>query len=93
MKACKSNSVLISAYHMWIKLTSGENPKNWKYFVNKLTSGPVVVPVAKKHAGLATLFPCFSSGPFNKVQTVVIVCLAVAFEPKMYVCEDRSLLE
>ena len=33
---------------MWIKLTSGEDPKSWKYFVNKLTSGPVVVPVLQR---------------------------------------------
>ena len=33
---------------MWIKLTSGEDPKGWNYFVNKLTNGPVVVPVLQR---------------------------------------------
>ena len=33
---------------MWIKLTSGENPQGWPYFVNKLTNGHLVVPVFRR---------------------------------------------
>ena len=51
------------------------------------------MPVAEKHAGLATLFPGLGSGPLDKVQTVIIVCLTVGFEPKMYVCEDRGFFK
>ncbi len=33
---------------MWIKLTSGEDPKSWNYFVDKFTSGERVVPVFQR---------------------------------------------
>jgi hypothetical protein len=51
------------------------------------------VPVAEKHAGFATFFFGFGSGPFYKVQAVLIVLSAVAFQAKVNVCEDRGLLE
>jgi hypothetical protein len=51
------------------------------------------VPVAQEHAGFATFFSGFGSGPFHKVQTVIVVQLTVAFEPKMYVRKDRSFFK
>jgi hypothetical protein len=60
---------------------------------DNVQAGSVVVPIAQEHAGFATLLFCSGSGPFHKIQTVVVVCLAIAFESKMYVCKDRSLLE
>jgi hypothetical protein len=55
---------------------------------NNVQAGPVVVPVAEKQTGFTTLLSGFGSGPFNKVQTVVIMGLTVGFQSKMYVCED-----
>jgi hypothetical protein len=51
------------------------------------------VPVAQEQASFATFGSGFGSGPFHKIQTVIIVGLTVAFETKMYVCEDCGFSE
>ena len=53
----------------------------------------VVVPVAQKHASFATLLLGLGRGPFYKIQTVIVVCLTVGFESKMYVCKDRGFFK
>jgi hypothetical protein len=58
---------------------------------DNVETGSIVVPVAQEQAGLATLFSGLGRGPLHKVQAVLVVLSAVAFESKMYVCEDRGL--
>jgi hypothetical protein len=49
------------------------------------------VPITQKHGSFTALFTSFGSGPFNKIQTVIIVTGAVGFQAKVNVGEDRSL--
>jgi len=56
-------------------------------------TGPVVVPITQEQAGLTTFRFCLGSGPLHKVQAVLVVSDAVAFEPKVDVREDRGLAE
>jgi hypothetical protein len=60
---------------------------------DNIQAGSVVVPISKKHAGLATFRSCLGSGPLHKVQAVLVVSDTVAFEPKVNVGEDRGLAE
>ena len=60
---------------------------------DNVQTGPVVVPVTQEQASFATFFPGFGSGPLDKIQTVIVVCLTVGFESKMYVCEDRGFFK
>jgi hypothetical protein len=60
---------------------------------NNVDAGTVVVPVTQEHCSLTTFRLCFGSGPFDKIQTVVVVRLAIGLQSKMYVSKDRGFFK
>jgi hypothetical protein len=46
---------------------------------NNVDTSSIVMPIAQKESGFASFFFGLLSKPFYEIQTIIIVCLTVAF--------------